>query len=810
MITEAIASGLILSFLAGVPCLAQGTVVSPSPAGPVARSQARVQARIVGELRLADGSAVAGALVSADGVQTTSDANGFFSIFLDVTLGQEIVVSGAARIVGVNHRGSASVRMRKTRVDVGSITLERRSVPLYLSPLEHLGEFGVSAYADFDGDGDADLLGASGLLENGPDGFVETPFSLGVDGFRFEPLDLDQDGDVDLLVTHNGALGWELSAFLNDGQGHFGNRLPVADLNGFEVNGDFDGDTFPDLVLITSGTLSFLRGNGDGTFAMPQGEAAPMAGPSLAADLDGDGVLDLAVASGNQLAILLGNGDGTFGAATSHSLANGVHSLSSGDLDGDGRVDLLAVTSLTVFPASATYFTESLLGQGGGLFGAGATTALGTTFLSASLGELSGDGRSDLVLGEKASSLGITSGWLRVRRGRGNGGFFSSNTTYPIGEQLRVIAVEDFDEDGRLDVIANGYGQGGWGITFTFGRGNGTLASHETLTGTTRAASASDFDLDGDLDLLLLDPVANRAQLSLGSGSGQYSPVFPAVDLQPEGHQATGDLDGDGDLDVVVIHELTRAAILLHDGSGHLSLASSFVVGSDPRPVLEDFDHDGDLDLAVSSSSNGGQVSLYLGNGDGTFAAPAVLPAGGSPASLVAGDWDSDSAPDLVLQLPAQLAYWGGNGDGTFQAAVGLAASGGFFGPRSVSDVDGDGALDLVTSQAVLLGRGDGSFDPALPNGIGSEDAFDVDDDGRLDLLSSASGAVRLHLGNGDGTFSSALTYAEPWDEEPFEFYVAAPLLGDLDGDGDADLLLRYLDPAAPGFSYILRGRRVP
>jgi hypothetical protein len=332
--------------LAAVPCLAQGVRASGPPTGAAARSLPRIRALIEGEVRLADGSAVAGATLSAGSAQATSDANGFFAITQDVTLGETIVVEASARIVGANHRGASDpASVRTSPVDVGTITLERRSVPIYFSPPQYSASSPLLASADIDGDGDTDFVCASSQLENGPDGFVETPLSLGVSPSVVATLDLDRDRDVDLLVKHADALGQGLAVVLNDGHGHFGPALPATHLSGAEAHGDFDGDRIPDLVLVTTGALSFLRGNGDGTFAAPQVQAVSVpVGQALALDLDGDGELDLALAGYDQLALLRGHGDGTFDAPDSLSLANQIARLLAGDLDGDGAVDLVALT----------------------------------------------------------------------------------------------------------------------------------------------------------------------------------------------------------------------------------------------------------------------------------------------------------------------------------------------------------------------------------------------------------------------------------------------------------------------------------
>src|SRR5262249_40364414 len=137
-------------------------------------------------------------------------------------------------------------------------------------------------------------------------------------------------------------------------------------------------------------------------------------------------------------------------------------------------------------------------------------------------------------------------------------------------------------------------------------------------------------------------------------------------------------------------------------------------------------------------------VSVLLGAGDGSFQAAHSYTVGFEPVSVAVGDVNADGIPDLVVANygdpvpgvypdPGTLSILLGNGDGTFQAALTLAAG---FGPNSVAlgDLNGDGKLDIVTTNFVLVAPSD-SFPYALEQ----------------DVL--------VFLGNGDGTFQAAQSY---------------------------------------------------
>ncbi|MGA9511869.1 MAG: Ig-like domain repeat protein [Candidatus Sulfotelmatobacter sp.] len=201
---------------------------------------------------------------------------------------------------------------------------------------------------------------------------------------------------------------------------------------------------------------------------------------------------------------------------------------------------------------------------------------------------------------------------------------------------------------------------------------------------------------------------------------------------------------------------------------------------------------------------------------------PAVtyVTGGYNPYSVAIADVNSDGKPDLIVvnegtgNGEGSVGVLLGNGDGTFQSPVDYDSGGGVGYSVAVADVNGDGKLDIVVgngcasgtfcsaegSVGVLLGNGDGTFQPAHSYNSGGASLYgssvalaDLRGDGKLDIVVANHNAssVGVMLGNGDGTFNAALTYNSGGSG------ATSLAVADMNGDGKPDLVVTSFCPGA-------------
>jgi len=360
----------------------------------------------------------------------------------------------------------------------------------------------------------------------------------------------------------------------------------------------------------------------------------------------------------------------------------------------------------------------------------------------------------------------------------------------------------DFNGDGHLDLaVANEYDNT---VSVLMGNGDGTFAPQVaySVRSNPNAITAGDFTGDGHLDLATANGDVTVSVL-LGNGDGTFAPqVTYAVGSGPSAFPdaiVAGDFTGDGHLDLAVANEFAdTVSVLLGDGNGTIAPEATYAVGLDPVAIAAgDFTGDGHLDLAVANLGAGyDTVSLLLGDGDGTFQSLSRPrnAVGVVPVAIVSGDFTGDGHLDLATAnvFADTVSVLLGNGDGTFQPQVTYPVGSAPFAIVA-GDFNGDGRLDLAVADngsnavSVLMGNGDGTFQPAVNYPVGLEPfrmvAGDFAGNGRLDLavVDYGSNAVSILLGNGDGTFQPAQQYAA--GSGPFA--IAA---GDFTGDGHLDL----------------------
>jgi hypothetical protein len=271
------------------------------------------------------------------------------------------------------------------------------------------------------------------------------------------------------------------------------------------------------------------------------------------------------------------------------------------------------------------------------------------------------------------------------------------------------------------------------------------------------------------------------------------------------------DIDGDGDLDIVVANEFRPNILLLNDGSGRFSDTSDRLPRTehDSEDVgIADFDGDGDLDIVIVTEDD--QVNeLYLNDGTAHFVDESRrIPVSGTTNGLVVSDLSGDGRPDLILANNGQDALLINDGTGHFrdETAARLPQSSDVSQDAELGDVDGDGDLDLVVGNegpnALYINDGTGHFSDEsreriplryAPEETREADFGDVDGDGDLDLLfanvsafvEGADPGNRLLINDGRGFFTDETeARLPPGAESSFDgdFH-------DLDDDGDLDVV---------------------
>jgi hypothetical protein len=559
-------------------------------------------------------------------------------------------------------------------------------------------EEGESAFSVMAGNGDGTF--AAPIVANA--GPVPTPVAM-------QSVDINGDGKLDLVTVNSAAV----SVFLGVGNGTF--QAPVDSVvstppAGF-VLADFNGDGKLDLAFQGDGTTSVLLGNGDGTFqpAVTSSNSLGSSDTVVAGDFNGDGKPDLLIPG---VAVLLGKGDGTFQNPVFSTMPGLEAAI--GDFNGDGKLDVATTRSTSSIPLASL-----ALGSGDGTFQVGTSLSPpsegpgGRTVSSILAGDVNGDGKSDVVQLVAQTEF---NGWFAVFLGNGDGTFQAPLVTFLDSPcfNLCYAASGDFNKDGKLDLAVSVNGN----IGVFLGNGDGTFQPEVDYPGTGGYVAVADFNGDGNPDIVVSD--GENVSVFLGTGTGSFGAAITSAVGGPANGLAVGDFNGDGKPDLAVATG-GSVAILLGNGNGTFATAVDYPTGAGSVSVaVADFNNNGILDL-VTANSSANTVSVLPGNGNGTFGAATNLPVGGTPNFVTVGDFNQDQKPDIAAfnSFWEDAAVMLGNGDGTFQTPVNVGTLA--YGGIAVADFNGDLSPDLAVAGSpisLLFNRASGPDPILVPNAV--------------------------------------------------------------------------------------------
>ncbi|MEH1804674.1 FG-GAP-like repeat-containing protein [Nostoc sp.] len=511
-------------------------------------------------------------------------------------------------------------------------------------------------------------------------------------------------------------------------------------------------------------------------------------------DFNGDGKLDLAVANynSNTVSVLLGTATGGFAAATNFTVGTNPRSVAVGDFNGDGKLDLAVANN-----GSKT--VSLLLGNGTGGFAAATNFTVGTNPRSVAVGDFNGDGKLDLAVANNGSKT------VSVLLGNGTGGFAAA-TNFTVGTNPRSVTVGDFNGDGKLDLATANFNSNTVSVLLGLGTGGFVAATNFTVGTNPFSVTVGDFNGDGKVDLATANEGSNTVSVLLGLGTGGFATATNFTVGNTPRSAKVGDFNGDGKLDLAVAnYNSNTVSVLLGLGTGGFATATNFTVGTNPFSVtVRDFNGDGKLDLATANEGSN-NVSVLLNTtpkititastnpkeggatGSFTITLDTAAPVGGLVVNFNTTGSTATATTDYSLAAGANITAVTANtftiAAGTTTATLAVTAV-----TDGISDPKETVTVNLESSPDYILGASStANFQPATNFSVGSKPYSvtegDFNADGNLDLAVANYGdnTVSVLLGDGAGGFVTATNISV--GTKP-----TSVTEGDFNGDGKLDL----------------------
>lgn len=620
--------------------------------------------------------------------------------------------------------------------------------------------FGHILAADLNADGAIDLvatkdgaLGFTVLMNQGDGAFVPSgDYAVPLGYYASIAIaDLNGDGHLDIATANYGVSGntpQSVSAFLGIGDGTFAAKIDSVFPGVYPqaiAAADMTGDGIVDLAIVTGSIslkyVNILRGNGNGTFVFnddfpftnPNGDAYTT---RLAlAELNGDGLIDVAITTDawtiGEVDVFFNLGGGIYGNPYATTVPMIPASIETGDMNGDGKTDLLIAGS-----DRADGF--SILTNGGaGSF----TNSYFRTSVSASYGspmDVDNDGDLDVVLATQDGFVSLVN--------PGNAAFEYDSSV----NNERTIKAIDLNGDGKLDLVRT-YG----GISVQLNQGNNTFAAKVSYS-TSTTVEIVDVNSDGKPDLIMPNPSSASVSVRLNNGNGTFANATNYATGTSPVYVAAADLTGDGKPDLAVVNNAGNSlSILRNNGNGTFATKVDFPTATSPTKVAAaDMNGDNLVDLVVGADGNR-NIDIAYNQGNATFALADFATSIYDTTDYLAKDFTGDGKPDFAIVDGTFsnffIAVKVNQGSGTFSAPVNYP-----FAHIStyaniameLRDMDGDGKQDMcvywTTMASFGLTSGSMSVLPNFGNGVfGSQMDYpnhiratgDFNNDGLMDVI---------------------------------------------------------------------------
>lgn len=340
------------------------------------------------------------------------------------------------------------------------------------------------------------------------------------------------------------------------------------------------------------------------------------------------------------------------------------------------------------------------------------TSSESNTTKTVALGDIDADGDLDMI------SAGRVGQDAEIYLNDASGNFTSAqilNLTTSVTRTISSIALGDVDGDNDLDIVMGVSGAQG-SMIYT-NNGNGIFTDSGQALGAsfdTNSIALGDIDGDGDLDMVQANAINGGSTNStipnrvFINNNGSFTDSGQSLGLANSSSIALGDLNGDGDLDMVVGNLVSANLVYFNNGTGTFtdsgvnSLGTNTSGGTTSSVALGDLDGDGDLDLITGR--RGGTSQIYFNqNNSGIFTESSQDLGYADTTSIIIADIDGDADLDVILgNQDSFSSVYINDGNGVFSEHSSSSSLGTFsLQAMAIGDVDGDNDLDLITGNSL-------------------------------------------------------------------------------------------------------------